>query len=77
MKKQVDYFIKDEGEFFTIGFISDKAKELINLELINNLDLYNLVNSHGEEVIKLDMLNEHKNSMITWAVSHNLYGEEF
>ncbi len=76
MKKQVDYFIKDEGDFFTFGFISDKAKELINSQIKTNPGLKPSITVQNDDVVKLDILIEFKNNMIAWAVSHNLYGEE-
>ncbi len=70
MKKE-DYFIKDEGEFFTIAFMSEAAKKLIKTELPDPEKLY------GDEVLKLDLMNESKNSFLIWALSHNLVGSEF
>ena len=68
--KEIDYFIKDEGEFFTLILMSKKAKELFRKD---NERLYNT--SYGNEVIKIDLLNEERMRIISWGVSHNLYGE--
>ena len=63
-----DVYIKDEGEFTTVCFMTDKAKELIKKELSNEYQdaLY------GETIFKLDIKNESIKSIISWCISHSL-----
>jgi hypothetical protein len=67
-----DVYIKDEGDFYTAVFQSEKAKKVLNKQpkvVINE--------TYGNEVPKLDVPLESKNSIITWCASHNLTVEEF
>lgn len=48
-----DVFLKDEGKFFTIGFQSEKAKEVAP-KMLPSEWLY------GKDVIKADIVNESK-----------------
>jgi len=68
-----DYFIKDEGEFFTLGLNSKKAKNLFWVQSDN----HKLTSYYDGDVLKANILNEFKPLVIAWLVSHNLRGEEF
>ena len=79
--EQPDYFIKDEGEFLTIGFKTQKAKDAIKTAIENQTGF---VGNNKE--IMLNQLNEifemcispgSKNNFISWAISHNLSGKDF
>ncbi len=49
-----DVFFKDEGDFFTIGFQSEKAKNHFEEELYKNGDIFE--GQHGsKELPKLDI----------------------
>jgi len=71
-KNYFDYFIKDEGDFFTLGLVSEKAKKLF-LEQSNKHKL----SVYGTDILKVDILNDFKPLLIAWLISHNLRGEEF
>ncbi len=71
----VDYQIKDEGDFFSIYFISDKAIDLIVSEIEKNPNLQSSSIVRENDFIKLEILNESKNNIISWATSHLLIGE--
>jgi len=68
-----DYFIKDEGEFFTLGLVSEKAKNLF----WEQSDNHKLNSYYDGDVLKVNILNEFKPLVIGWFVSHNLRGEKF
>ena len=71
MEKELDYCIKDEGEFFTLCLISDRAKETFK-KSFNGITLDFL---YGNEILKIDIDMDAKNAIIIWGVSHNLRGE--
>lgn len=62
-----DVFIKDEGDFFTLGFQSKKAKEVLSNQPENVR-----MQAHGKELLKIDFANVSENSLIAWCVSHDL-----
>lgn len=67
-----DVYLKDEGEFLTVVFQSNKAKEAIKKqpqEVINE--------TYGNDLLKLDVDLSAKKSIIAWCTSHNLTTEEF
>lgn len=67
-----DVYLKDEGDFLTVVFQSNKAKEAIKKqpqEVINE--------TYGNDLPKLDVDLSAKKSIITWCTSHNLTTEEF
>lgn len=67
--KEYDYYIKDEGDFFTLCLCSDKAKEIFKKSFDTksiSLDFY------GDQILKLDIHNDLENEIIKWGVSHNL-----
>lgn len=66
-----DVFLKDEGDFFTIGFQTDKAKDVINSDYELSEALY------GDDLPKVDIANESKPMIISWCVSHDLSWVEF
>ena len=63
--EKTDCFIKDEGDFITVGFVSERAKEIIKLNTPDDV-LY------GNNVLKMDVELKSKQGIITWLVSHNL-----
>jgi hypothetical protein len=63
--EKTDCFIKDEGDFITIGFVSERAKEIIKHNAPNDV-LY------GDDVLKMDIELKSKQGIVTWLVSHNL-----
>jgi hypothetical protein len=65
-----DVFLKDEGDFFTIGFQTDNAKKIVSKENDAFKELY------GKDVPKLDVINKSKPMIISWLISHNLSWEE-
>ena len=65
-----DVFLKDEGDFFTVGFQSDDAKKIVKNEEDAFKELY------GEDLLKLDVPNVSKPMIISWLISHNLSWEE-
>ena len=67
--KTKDVFIKDEGDFVTVGFQTEKAKEIVRKENIDNI--------YGDQVLKLDVVMESQPAIITWLISHGLSWEEF
>ena len=69
MAKQIDVYVKDEGEFSTVIFQSKKAVKLIKKDEVfhKNKDSF-----YGDDIIKLDIDNSSVASMLAWSVSHNL-----
>lgn len=64
-----DVFLKDEGTFFTIGFQSEKAKEVAP-KMLPHEWLY------GKDLIKADIINESKPYTIEVLSLYNLTYEE-
>lgn len=62
-----DVFIKDKDGFYTVGFQTEKAKEVLS----NQTDHIRM-QAYGEELPKVDFLNVSINSIIRWCISHNL-----
>ncbi len=73
-----DCFIKDEGDFFTLGFVSEAAKEILRKETSKPSDW---VGIYGDKILKMDFEsvnnNKSKKLIIVWLISHNLSWEEF
>lgn len=67
-----DVFIKDEGEFYTVGFQTEKAKEVLS-----NQPEQVRSHAYGKELPKIDFAYVSENSIITWCISHNLSIERF
>lgn len=64
-----DVFIKDEGDFVTIGFQTEKAKQVLKKEK-------NMTNVYGDELPKLDILNEFIITIKIWCNFNKLTYEE-
>jgi len=62
----VDVHIKDEGDFATVCFMTDEAKENIQKENLPDDMIY------GEEVLKMDIMVESVKEILLWCVSHDL-----
>ena len=62
-----DVFIKDEGDFFTLGFQSEKAKEVLS-----NQSEQIRSQVYGDELPKIDFEYISENSLIAWCASHGL-----
>lgn len=71
MNKELDYCIKDEGDFFTLCLISDRAKETFK-KSFNGITLEFL---YGDEMLKIDIDNDAQTQIVAWSISHNLRGE--
>ena len=66
-----DIFIKDEGDFVTVGFQSEKAKDAFIVEQHKNGDVFQT--QHGsEELPKLDVAIEQQAVVEQWCEDNNL-----
>lgn len=75
MTEQKDVYIKDEGEFATICFQSDKAKELVKNDA-NVKDHLNIGKAiDGGESVKLDVDVQSVPDLEIWLISHDLSWE--
>jgi len=70
--KKIDVFIKDEGDFITIGFNSFKAQSVI----LNERNEYIKNVLYGNKIKKIDLDIKSKHAIITYLVSHHLSWEE-
>ena len=75
MKEIRDVFIKDEGDFFTLGFQTEKAKKVFEEQIKNN-PTFDDDMAYGKEVIKMDFPNENLNVIRGWIISWDLSWEE-
>lgn len=71
-----DVLIKNEGDYFTIGFQSEKAKNILKKydqlkKLINDDDLID------GKIPKIDLLIDVKPAIISWCKDVGLTYEEF
>jgi len=69
-----DIFLKDEGDFITVGFQTEKAKKIIEKEKKNNDLLAHTL--YGEDLPKMDIAVESQNIIIEWLISWGLSWEE-
>jgi hypothetical protein len=67
-----DVYLKDEGDFITVVFQSDKAKKAVKKQPQRVID-----NIYGNDLPKLDVDLTAKKSIIAWCASHELTIEEF
>lgn len=63
-----DVFIKDEGDFVTVGFQTEKAKQVLKKE--------KSVTTYGDELPKVDILNEFITTIKIWCNFNKLTYEE-
>ncbi len=79
--KIFDYYLKDEGEFITIGFQTEKGKDAIKTAIESQTDFVGnnkammLYQLKFPETFEMCILEGYKNAFISWAVSYNLRGE--
>jgi hypothetical protein len=75
MEEQKDVYIKDEGEFATICFQSDKAKKLVknDANVKDHLRIGNAIG--GGESVKLDVDIQSVPDLEIWLVSNDLSWE--
>jgi hypothetical protein len=72
--EEKDCFVKDEGDFFTLGFQSEKAKQVLS----NNADLKELSYSIGGNVQKVDLPVELlKDTFVFLVENHLTYDSEY
>lgn len=67
-----DIYLKDEGEFITVVFQTERAKKALKTESNEVLNA-----TYGNDLPKLDIPLESKNDIIKWCVTHSLTMEEF
>jgi hypothetical protein len=67
--EKTDLVFKDEGDMTTIIFISDKAQIALKCDPVYT-ELKDRV--YGDNVLKIDIVNESVRNMVVWAVSHDL-----
>jgi uncharacterized SAM-dependent methyltransferase len=79
--EQPDYYIKDEGEFLLIGFKTQKAKDAIKTAIENQTGFVGnnqeIMLNQLNEIFEMCIQTDYKNNFISWAISHNLRGEDF
>lgn len=78
MPNNPDIYIKDEGDFSSVFFVTERSKEAImqQVEFIAKAVINALQHGHpiGDEPanIRLDIDNDQVHRILEWAVSHNL-----
>lgn len=76
MSKEKDVFIKDEGNFVTVGFQSDLAQSILKKEKpeVQKQVVWGKT-FKDKPIAKLDILKESISNIQAWLVSHNLSWE--
>lgn len=64
-----DICLKDEGDFTTVIFMTNKAQQALKSD-----PMYNEFKEHvyGDKVLKIDIANESIRNILAWAVTHRL-----
>jgi hypothetical protein len=65
--ENVDIIIEDEGDFFTVNFQSDKAKEIVKADV----ELSKVVTTLSD-YLSIAIDKESKLNLIGWAMIHKL-----
>lgn len=75
MAEQKDVYIKDEGEFATVCFQSDRAKSIVRADynVISHLNITK--QPDGSESVKLDIDVQSVPDIEIWLTSHDLSWE--
>ncbi|HLO91588.1 MAG TPA: hypothetical protein VK172_10535 [Lentimicrobium sp.] len=72
MYEEKDVYIKDEGDFATVCFMSNKAQSIIrsDYDVVKHLRIGKAVG--GGETVKLDIEIDSIHMMIDWCKLHDL-----
>jgi hypothetical protein len=75
MEEQKDVYIKDEGEFATICFQSNRAKSIIksDYDVVKHLNIGK--NIDGSESVKLDLNVQSIPNIESWLITNDLSWE--
>jgi hypothetical protein len=77
MATKADVFIKDEGDFVTVGFNSELSQKILKKEKAEVLKRVVWgTNIDEKPIAKLDIHRESVPMILAWLVSHNLSWEQ-